>query len=264
MPDPIKLEDAIEFAENPEPRCPCVLLLDTSGSMEGEPVAALNKGLVTFRENLVKDSMACRRVEVAVVTFDNEVKVVIVRGSGGTFSAGHDLGTPEGMEYRDALGAEPGIQIYDQFKKDNLDLGKYAIGTEGWNYKDGKQYALPMDWATGALYYNKDLLAKAGYTSLIANTENDEQRERIDFDAMRARQVDGFITATARLDDELLAEMAASGQQIVLVNRRMEDGSLSSVAPDDRMGIHLAVDHVAGLGHRRIAHVGQPGAVEAR
>ena len=33
-----KLEDLIEFAENPEPRCPCVLLLDTSGSMEGAPI----------------------------------------------------------------------------------------------------------------------------------------------------------------------------------------------------------------------------------
>jgi hypothetical protein len=27
----VNLEEAVEFAENPEPRCPCVLLLDTSG-----------------------------------------------------------------------------------------------------------------------------------------------------------------------------------------------------------------------------------------
>ena len=27
-----------EFAENPEPRCPCVLLLDTSTSMQGESI----------------------------------------------------------------------------------------------------------------------------------------------------------------------------------------------------------------------------------
>lgn len=26
------------FADNPEPRCPCLLLLDTSGSMHGEPM----------------------------------------------------------------------------------------------------------------------------------------------------------------------------------------------------------------------------------
>lgn len=56
------------------------------------------------------------------------------------------------------------LPLDDYISKDKLDMGQYAIGTDGWKYKDGKQYALPMDWATGALYYNKDLLAKAGYT----------------------------------------------------------------------------------------------------
>ncbi|MBW2622947.1 MAG: enoyl-CoA hydratase/isomerase family protein [Deltaproteobacteria bacterium] len=53
---------------------------------------------------------------------DKTVRVVIVRGSGGNFSSGHDLGTPEAVEYREKLGAEPGIETYDQFKKYNLDL----------------------------------------------------------------------------------------------------------------------------------------------
>src|ERR1700735_1497891 len=53
---------------------------------------------------------------------DEDVRVVLVRGAGGVFSPGHDLGTPEGIEYRRALGAKPGIQTYDQFKKYNLDL----------------------------------------------------------------------------------------------------------------------------------------------
>jgi uncharacterized protein YegL len=70
------LEDAIEFAENPEPRCPCVLLLDTSGSMQGAPIDALNEGLKAFRDEIVQDPLASRRVEVAVVTFNNEVSVV--------------------------------------------------------------------------------------------------------------------------------------------------------------------------------------------
>jgi LacI family transcriptional regulator len=104
----------------------------------------------------------------------------------------------------------------------------------------------------------EDRLTEAGYTSLIANTENDATRERIDFEAMRARQVDGFITATARLDDELLSDMVAAGQFIVLVNRRLRDALVPSVAPDDRMGTRLAVEHVFALGHRRIAHLGGP------
>lgn len=57
------------FVENPEPRCPCVLLLDTSGSMQGQPIAELNAGLVTFKDELVADALAAKRVEVAIVAF---------------------------------------------------------------------------------------------------------------------------------------------------------------------------------------------------
>jgi uncharacterized protein YegL len=69
------LEESVEFAENPEPRCPCVLLLDTSGSMQGAPLAALNEGLRAFKSDLSQDPLASRRVEVAVVTFNNDVQV---------------------------------------------------------------------------------------------------------------------------------------------------------------------------------------------
>jgi len=58
-----------EFAENPEPRCPCILLLDTSGSMKGQPIAQLNDGLVAFKEELAADPLAQKRVEVALITF---------------------------------------------------------------------------------------------------------------------------------------------------------------------------------------------------
>src|SRR5579862_4213417 len=76
MAVPTALEEAVEFAENPEPRCPCVLLLDTSGSMNGPALDALNQGLQSFKRDIVKDSLASRRVEVALVTFDSEVHVV--------------------------------------------------------------------------------------------------------------------------------------------------------------------------------------------
>jgi hypothetical protein len=58
-----------EFAENPEPRCPCLLLLDTSGSMNGPPIQELNDGLATFKDAIAADAMALKRVEVAIVSF---------------------------------------------------------------------------------------------------------------------------------------------------------------------------------------------------
>lgn len=58
-----------EFVENPEPRCPVILLCDTSGSMSGEPINALNTGLAAFQKDVYKDEIASLRVEVALITF---------------------------------------------------------------------------------------------------------------------------------------------------------------------------------------------------
>jgi uncharacterized protein YegL len=61
--------NAAPLIENPEPRCACVLLLDTSGSMSGQPITQLNEGLQQLREELNADRLAASRVEMAVVTF---------------------------------------------------------------------------------------------------------------------------------------------------------------------------------------------------
>ncbi|MBD2138567.1 VWA domain-containing protein [Anabaena sp. FACHB-1237] len=76
MIDTFNLDEVVEFAENPEPRCPCVLLLDTSGSMQGDRIESLNQGLLSLKDELVKNTLASRRVEVAIVTFDSHVNVV--------------------------------------------------------------------------------------------------------------------------------------------------------------------------------------------
>lgn len=100
-----------------------------------------------------------------------------------------------------------------------------------------------------------DGLEPSGYTTLLANTDHDPARERASFDALRARQVDGFITATARLDDPFLDALAASGVPIVLVNRRTDGDTLPYAVADDHGGARAAVEHLVELGHRRIAHV---------
>jgi len=76
MTDEPRIDEVIDFANNPEPRCACVLLLDTSGSMQGAPIDALNDGLQKFRDDLIKDDLASRRVEIAVVAFNSQVDVV--------------------------------------------------------------------------------------------------------------------------------------------------------------------------------------------
>jgi uncharacterized protein YegL len=71
--------DEAEFADNPEPRCPVVLVLDTSGSMKGEPILELNTALRDFGAALKRDQLASLRVELAIITFGNGVRAVDVR-----------------------------------------------------------------------------------------------------------------------------------------------------------------------------------------
>src|ERR687894_1491885 len=104
----------------------------------------------------------------------------------------------------------------------------------------------------------EDRLETAGYTPLIANTDNDPERELLDSQAMRARQVDGIIAATARRDHRLHDALLEAGIELVLVNRRQDELPVSSATADDTMGMRLAVEHLLSLGHTRIAHVAGP------
>jgi LacI family transcriptional regulator len=104
----------------------------------------------------------------------------------------------------------------------------------------------------------EDRLAEAGYVALIGNTDGDEERERVIFEQMRARHVDGFVLATAHLRSALLVAAAKADLPIVLMNRMADDYSFPSVSADNERGSRMSVAHLVKLGHRRIAHIAGP------
>jgi LacI family transcriptional regulator len=101
-------------------------------------------------------------------------------------------------------------------------------------------------------------LGEAGYTAIIANTDNDPDRACQALERLAARRVDGMILATVTQGDPLVARCRKLGLPVVLVNRGGDAGSASSVTNDDTRGLALAVEHLVGLGHRRIVHVAGP------
>ena len=67
------LMDSIQFAENPEPRCPVALIVDISGSMQGQRIQAVNGALQQFKSEVSMDTLAMLRAEIALVTFNHRV-----------------------------------------------------------------------------------------------------------------------------------------------------------------------------------------------
>jgi uncharacterized protein YegL len=59
--------------DNYEQKCLCVLVVDVSGSMSGQPINELNKGLSEFQKEVIADFVASQRLEVSIVTFGSSV-----------------------------------------------------------------------------------------------------------------------------------------------------------------------------------------------
>lgn len=130
--------DQAEFADNPEPRCPVVLVLDTSGSMQGTPIGEMNEGLRAFAAAIKADRLASLRVEVAVVAFGGKVRALDIRGPELNETGGDNkdvvLFNPFGLAIRPKVNEVPfdahqAFVIADQFMPPALDAnGETPLG----------------------------------------------------------------------------------------------------------------------------------------
>jgi LacI family transcriptional regulator len=103
-------------------------------------------------------------------------------------------------------------------------------------------------------------LEKEGYVTVLADADSDSnpETERAILERLRARQVDGLILATALLKSEIVTACQEWNLPFVLMNRTVSDPSVTSVVNNDVQGVHLVVDHLVQLGHRKVAYVGGP------
>lgn len=101
-------------------------------------------------------------------------------------------------------------------------------------------------------------LEEAGYTVIVANSDNQPEREQLCLERLQERRVDGLILATARLEDPTIERCLREKLPFVLVNRTIAKNEIPSVISDEAAGIKMLVKHLVDLGHRRIAMVSGP------
>ncbi|WP_270933212.1 LacI family DNA-binding transcriptional regulator [Falsiroseomonas oryzae] len=104
-------------------------------------------------------------------------------------------------------------------------------------------------------------LAEAGYATLVANTDNDPDREAMMIERMAGHLVDGLMLASAAKGSQAVDLCRRRRIPTVLINRRLPGAEFSAVTNDDRHGMALAVEHLVALGHRRIAHLAGPSGI---
>lgn len=103
------------------------------------------------------------------------------------------------------------------------------------------------------------VMAEQGLRTLIASGGRDPARERAAGNTFIEHRVEGIIMITPRLTNDDIADIGAVIPTVVVGRPGERPAGCSRVHTDDALGIGLALDHLVGLGHERIAHVSAVG-----
>jgi uncharacterized protein YegL len=172
-----------ETPSNYEQKCPLVLVLDVSYSMNGTAIDELNTGLKAFQEDIKKDTVASSRLDVAIVTFGSNIDIIQDFALIDEFDMPHltTNGTTRMVD-----GIDKGIEILNARKNWYKNTGQtyyrpyIVLMTDGYpdSGQDIDDLSMEIDslteekhlnfWAFGVEGADMDLLKNIGHqTSLI-------------------------------------------------------------------------------------------------
>src|SRR5438105_10893192 len=113
----------------------------------------------------------------------------------------------------------------------------------------------------------ESVVSARGYALLLCSSGEDARKERHELEALRQRQVDALVFASAHAtgNDDLLRSLIEAGKCLVMIDRDDHaDIRCHRVLTDDERVGWLATSHFVSLGHRAIAHIAGPPIVHAK
>lgn len=97
-----------------------------------------------------------------------------------------------------------------------------------------------------------------GYSVILCNTENDENKERLYTEVLENKQLDGIIFVGAGENRESISKIIHNGLPLVVVDRDMGNLELDTVTTENYQGGLLATQHLLSLGHQVIGCITGP------
>jgi LacI family transcriptional regulator len=101
------------------------------------------------------------------------------------------------------------------------------------------------------------VVQSAGFVQFLSNTGESIDRQREVIASMREHGISGLIVSPARGTQAAdLKPIVAAGIPVVVAVRNVPGAKVSSIVSDNQEGLFAAVQHLATLGHNRIAFLG--------
>lgn len=105
----------------------------------------------------------------------------------------------------------------------------------------------------------EDHLFERGYSAIICNSDGEAAKEARYLDVLLSKKVDGLLLIAASQEHEGLGSLSRQGPATIVVDRELDEPSLSQVMVDNRRGGSLAGQHLLDLGHRDFGVIAGPG-----
>ena len=115
-------------------------------------------------------------------------------------------------------------------------------------YLDNQFYPLALERLSNALQ-------DEGYHILVFTAGNDAARTAEVMQELLEYQVEGIITASVGISNDISERCRALGIPVVLFNRGQDGDDISSVTSANFAGGYKVAEYLAACGHQRIAHI---------
>ena len=109
----------------------------------------------------------------------------------------------------------------------------------------------------------EERLAEHGIAIFMCNATDDPAREKQHLDQLLGKRIDGLLVTARRMDRRPPIAVPGNSMPVIYVFSQTDDPDALCLIPDDYGGAILAVDHLAAIGRKRIAHITGPETFEA-